>query len=1299
MRHAAPFAALLAIAISVPSLATAQTTAPLAAYSFEDGSGTTLSDVSGNGNSMTLKNGPAWTAGHYGTGLAFDGSNDRAVARAYSSALNLTGRSLTLSAWIYPRSNSGWQMIVLKPAHASHTSPYFDWSMHRETGTGRIVGFLGCDAKQRTSNATTPLNTWTHVAITYDGTNLRHYINGVLDRATPLTCAVVNTSSQPIRIGANGGNGEVFNGSIDDVRVYNRVLTAQEIAADMTVALGGGVATPPPPDTSAPNVAISTPAAGSSITGTVSVAATASDDLAVTGVQFRLDGANLGVEDLTAPYDVSWASDGVSNGTHVITAVARDAAGNAATSAPVSVTVANLVPPPTLSVALLVAPASGSAPLNGVDLTASLSGTATGATTYSYYCNRSDTGTNSDAAADLQVTDSVQTTLSAVDLCSYNVPGTFTAKIIAERQGVAAEARKTVTVSTPAPVDTTAPTVTLTAPVPGTSLGGNLSLAADAADDFAVAGVQFRVDGVNVGSEDQTAPYGISWNSATVNDGVHAVTAAARDAAGHVTVSGAVIVLITNGSAAGPIAAYSFDEASGTVLSDTSGHGVTMDLANDPAWTTGHSGSALSFDGSNDRAVARSYNSSLDLTGGSFTLSAWINPRSNSNWQMIVLKPAHANHSAPYFDWSLHREPSTGRIVGYLGCDGAQRTSNGNAPTNRWTHVAVTYDGTALRHYINGVLDRTTAVTCAVTNTSSQPVRIGANGGNGEVFNGLIDDVRIFSRVLTAQEIQADMNAPLGGGSPPSSPDSNAPSVSIIAPASGADVAGTAMIAASASDNVGVTGVQFRLDGGNLGAEDQTAPFAVSWSSATTPNGPHALTAVARDAAGNSSVSSPVTINVANVAATPTLGVSLMATPVGGSAPINGVDLSANVSGSATGVVTYTFYCNRADSGTSVSQPWDRQVTNSSQASLTAADVCDYAQPGTYTAKVIAERAGLAAEAMTTVAVSAPPAPAQLQLTAIPASVASGAASNLSWSSVNATSCIAGGSWSGSKPTAGSAGTGPLFAATNIFLLTCSGTGGSASSTAVVTVEGATQQSGLDFQGSDSTDGTVRFKFTNPLAIYPATYIWKLYPRQQSDYYTTFFWGNDDGRGDLSTFHWDNGHSNSYYGAHPYPNFPNTQQHRWEIATDASGDFVSNELVTYNRWYTQALVAWSDGAGKHTVFYWDLPDASKVIEHVAPTSYGNTDPPAPALTFGDAPWNPSNEIMNGVLRGIQIYSVNLSLGDVLAEIATPQSTAAGASNIWYLNLNPTPTDIADKSGNGHDPGWVGSERPNLWDGQ
>jgi hypothetical protein len=234
----------------------------------------------------------------------------------------------------------------------------------------------------------------------------------------------------------------------------------------------------------------------------------------------------------------------------------------------------------------------------------------------------------------------------------------------------------------------------------------------------------------------------------------------------------------------------------------------------------------------------------------------------------------------------------------------------------------------------------------------------------------------------------------------------------------------------------------------------------------------------------------------------------------------------------------------------------------------------------------------------------------------------------------------------------------------------------------------------------------MRFKFANPqnngLPIYGpggngVTYIWRAYPRQQSGYYTAFFWANDDGQGNINTFIWvGGGVADTYYGAHPYPRLPDVNRHDWEISIEQN-DYV-NGAVEYNRWYTQALRVWSDATGKHHEFYWDLPntDASHRVTHDSPPSWGNRNPPAPALTWGDAPWNPGHEVWNGILRGFQIYSALLSLADIQSEATAPLATSAGRNNIWYLNSNPTPTDISDKSGRGHDPVWVGNERPRLY---
>src|SRR2546427_5863035 len=88
-----------------------------------------------------------------------------------------------------------------------------------------------------------------------------------------------------------------------------------------------------PADTTPPTVSITSPTGGSTVSATITVSGTASDNVGVAGVQFKLDGANLGAEDTASPYSVSWNTTTATNGSHTLTAVARDAAGNTTTSA------------------------------------------------------------------------------------------------------------------------------------------------------------------------------------------------------------------------------------------------------------------------------------------------------------------------------------------------------------------------------------------------------------------------------------------------------------------------------------------------------------------------------------------------------------------------------------------------------------------------------------------------------------------------------------------------------------------------------------------------------------------------------------------------------------------------------------------------------------------------------------------------------------------------------------------------------------------------------------------------------
>ena len=118
-------------------------------------------------------------------------------------------------------------------------------------------------------------------------------------------------------------------------------------------------------------------------------------------------------------------------------------------------------------------------------------------------------------------------------------------------------------------------------------------------------------------------------------------------------------------------------------------------------------------------------------------------------------------------------------------------------------------------------------------------------------------------------------------------PDTTPPTVSMTAPANGATVAGTVTVSAVASDDRGVAGVQFFLDGSPLGAEDTLSPYSFQWNTTTVLNGVHILEAKARDAAGNIAFSSHVTVTVNNDATPPTVTVT---------APADGATVTGTVS-------------------------------------------------------------------------------------------------------------------------------------------------------------------------------------------------------------------------------------------------------------------------------------------------------------------------------------------------------------------------------------------------------------------
>lgn len=198
----------------------------VAAYGFNEGSGTTTSDASGGGQTGSIS-GATWSAaGKNGTALSFDGINDM-VTVADSAALDVS--RVTVMAWLRPTALGDWRTAVLK-----ETSNGLAYALYANNNASRPEGYVNLGDIDRSANGTTAmaLNAWTHVAMTFDGSNIRLYVNGVLVRTRAFAGSIV-TSAEALRIGGNAIWGEWFAGLIDDVRVYNRALTLAEVQSGM----------------------------------------------------------------------------------------------------------------------------------------------------------------------------------------------------------------------------------------------------------------------------------------------------------------------------------------------------------------------------------------------------------------------------------------------------------------------------------------------------------------------------------------------------------------------------------------------------------------------------------------------------------------------------------------------------------------------------------------------------------------------------------------------------------------------------------------------------------------------------------------------------------------------------------------------------------------------------------------------------------------------------------------------------------------------------------------------------------
>jgi fibronectin type 3 domain-containing protein len=295
--------------------------------------------------------------------------------------------------------------------------------------------------------------------------------------------------------------------------------------------------------------------------------------------------------------------------------------------------------------------------------------------------------------------------------------------------------------------------VPITGAADGGTVSGTVSLGFQPrADGVATtAGAFLQIDGAAVASTG-SAPYTYSWDTTKVANGVHTIKASMYWL-DYPTVMATATIQVTVSNAGTPptglVAAYGFEQTAGTSVTDSSGKGSTGTLAGATWAADGKSGRALSFDGVNDIVTVPDSNL-LDL-GPGMTLEAWVKPTTVSDWRTVVLKERPGQ-----LTYSLYASGEGGRPMAEIAT-GVQRDARGAAAlqVGVWTHLAATYDKSTLKLYVNGTLVSSTAVTGTLLN-STGALKIGGNAVWGEYFGGLIDDVRLYERALSAAEIAAD---------------------------------------------------------------------------------------------------------------------------------------------------------------------------------------------------------------------------------------------------------------------------------------------------------------------------------------------------------------------------------------------------------------------------------------------------------------------------------------------------------------------------------------------------------------
>jgi hypothetical protein len=199
-----------------------------------EGTGSTAYDSSGNGNNGTWAGTAAGTSGYYSAGYlgpyagSFDGSTNYVLLPSSTSLTSGFPQGITMSAWVYPTTTSGYQAVLT--AQSSTNLRQYGFDLY---GTSNLYLVMGANSSPGSISLSSAwaVNAWNMITVTADGVHCKAYVNGNLAYSASYTSVPVSGGSWTIAIGENGSGYNLnFKGKINDVRIYNRALSAGEIA-------------------------------------------------------------------------------------------------------------------------------------------------------------------------------------------------------------------------------------------------------------------------------------------------------------------------------------------------------------------------------------------------------------------------------------------------------------------------------------------------------------------------------------------------------------------------------------------------------------------------------------------------------------------------------------------------------------------------------------------------------------------------------------------------------------------------------------------------------------------------------------------------------------------------------------------------------------------------------------------------------------------------------------------------------------------------------------------------------------